>query len=161
MGTVRYACLGPTDFAATVRQILHDPRGWQQWFTFEEVTPPQIRKGRDVLFRLVPQAKMDTKFPEFPNLSVCNMTTKRIYINEYRWRHGSSASQLPLHLYQHYVINHEFGHSQGAQHSNTCVAGGAPVMMQQTLGLQGCSLTTHNPFPKRQDLLSLPHRRLA
>lgn len=68
-----------------------------------------------------------------------------VVINALRWAKGAQAYGKDVGGYREYVINHEFGHSLGFGH-RPCPADGAPapVMLQQTRGLDGCE---RNPWP--------------
>ncbi|GIF78521.1 DUF3152 domain-containing protein [Asanoa siamensis] len=72
----------------------------------------------------------------------------KVIINLDRWNlsvdHFVDA-KIPLSVYRTYVANHETGHELGNSHVR-CPGKGkpAPVMMQQTLFLNGCKA---NPFP--------------
>ena len=60
-------------------------------------------------------------------------------INLDRWNDGIDVWTGPLEEYRHYVVNHEFGHVLGHGHEMCGGAGQvAPVMQQQTKGLDGC-----------------------
>ncbi len=68
-----------------------------------------------------------------------------VVINARRWAYGIEAYGDDPAAYQQYVVNHEMGHALGLGHVGCPGTGeAAPVMLQQTYGLQGC---TPNPWP--------------
>lgn len=108
-------------------------------------------EAADSVVTLTPRAAMDEMFPQFAQqrLSVCNMATREVWINEDRWlRNIPDASKLPLPAYRAYVLQHELGHALGFRHTEPD-SGRVPVMVQQTLGIGAC---LPNPFPTPQEL---------
>lgn len=76
-----------------------------------------------------------------------------VVINQTRWTHASPAWNAQggsLRGYRHMVVNHETGHWLGLGH-RYCPRSGAPapVMQQQSKGLQGCRF---NAFPTGPEL---------
>lgn len=72
-----------------------------------------------------------------------------VVLNAWRWVKGADAYEGNLAGYRRYMINHEFGHALGNGHRECPSARAvAPVMVQQTKGLQGC---TANPWPAVTD----------
>ncbi|NYI77047.1 DUF3152 domain-containing protein [Nocardioides panzhihuensis] len=73
-----------------------------------------------------------------------------VVLNAWRWHFGADSYASKLTAYRRYVVNHETGHALGYPHVG-CPGNGvpAPVMLQQTKGLDGC---TANPWPARVDL---------
>ena len=67
-----------------------------------------------------------------------------VVLNAWRWVNGTRGYTNLLN-YRRYVINHEVGHALGYAHIE-CPGPGtlAPVMLQQSLGLDGCR---PNPWP--------------
>jgi hypothetical protein len=72
-----------------------------------------------------------------------------VVLNAWRWANGANGYERRLPDYRRYVVNHEIGHALGYPHV-TCpgVELPAPVMLQQTIGLDGC---LPNPWPAAVD----------
>ena len=72
---------------------------------------------------------------------------ERAVINLARWETAVPDYDGDIATYRLYVVNHEVGHALGNGHQD-CPGPGqlAPVMQQQTLGLQGCAKNAW-PYP--------------
>ena len=128
-------------FAATVDQVLGDPRSW--------IASGQLRLQRvavsataDFTIYLASPATSERMCAE-GGLATERYTSCRlpgqVIINLARWMEGVPDYGAPLQTYRTYVINHEVGHELGEGHQ-ACPRPGAPapVMQQQTYGLAGC-----------------------
>ena len=134
------------EFADAVAGVLSDPRSW-------------TAGGRHALQR-VDGARTDAGF----TLTLATAATtdalcaplqtegryscfdgERVVLNADRWLDGAQTYGPDLPGYRQYLVNHEVGHALGSGHAG-CPAPGAlaPVMLQQTIGLQGCAA---NPWP--------------
>lgn len=131
----------PDVFAADVDAVLADQRSW-------------IGSGELRVQRIVEAGAADfTIYLATPltseemcaegGLSTEGYTSCRlpgkVIINLARWLEAVPDYGAPLEVYRAYVINHEVGHEFGEGHE-ACPAPGrpAPVMQQQTYGLEGC-----------------------
>jgi hypothetical protein len=75
-----------------------------------------------------------------------------VVINDLRWRKGTPVWP-DVAEYHHYVVNHEVGHWLGMGH-RTCTGSGdlAPVMQQQSIGLNGCVTNTWPTAVEKADV---------
>jgi hypothetical protein len=137
-----------SEFARLTAQTYADPRGWRNaGVAFRRVSGPSD-------FSLV--LAEASWLPRFS--SVCSATWscrsgRYVVINQTRWRYASpswNAAGKRLRDYRHMVVNHETGHWLGHGHLG-CPGPGrlAPVMMQQSKGLDGCR---HHPWPLAGEL---------
>jgi hypothetical protein len=154
--TVRYSVrVKGSVGAATVRQFRTlaqqtyvDARGW---------------RGRGVAFVPVPrggaftlwisQARHLPRFSSGCSAQWSCRVGRNVVINVERWKHASPAwnrAKGSLRSYRHMVVNHETGHWLGRGHVGCSRRGAlAPVMMQQSKGLDGCRF---NPWPTLSEL---------
>jgi hypothetical protein len=136
-------------FAKKVQKILFDRRSWIRSRTFS------LRRveSEPAAFRVTLATRATTDrlcYPLPTNGSYSCWNGSRAVINVWRWRNGAKSYGAHLKGYRRYLINHEVGHGLGHSHRNCPRAGDkAPVMLQQTIGLQGCR---RNPWPKHSEL---------
>lgn len=132
------------ELASIVSAVLTDPRGWQatDGVRFVNVSPAEAAKGAAVDVR-VSLASPDTTdrlcAPLETRGEVSCHNGGRAVLNLRRWLLGVEAYGSDLAAYRTYLVNHEVGHALGHGHV-VCPGAGkdAPVMMQQTYGLDGC-----------------------
>ena len=135
-------------FRRQVAETFADPRGWRS----AGVGFRRVAEGGDFSVVLAEASTV----PSFS--SVCSAqwscrVGRYVIINQLRWRHASPSwnqAHKSLRTYRHMVVNHETGHWLGHGHLGCGGAGRlAPVMMQQSKGLDGCK---HNPWPLASEL---------
>lgn len=133
----------PPTFANRVMAILNDPRGWGP-IDGVSFARTDDAAAADLVLTLASPATTDTLCaPVRTNGYVSCGRTDTVTINAARWAYGAEAFAAAggaLEDYRTYLISHEVGHPLGHPHE-ACPAAGAPapVMLQQTLALQGCA----------------------
>ena len=125
------------EFLDLLQIYLADPDGWESkghTFIYDPKGPVKIRLSSPATIAKTCGVSRD--------LSCAELGGRHLYLNASRWKHGAKASQLPLDSYRQYMVSHEMGHILGHEHVK-CVPGKpAPIMLQQTLGLKGCTPNT-------------------
>jgi len=130
--------------ALDVARSLRDARSWAATRTLEQVDDPAKARIRlvvatpDTVDRLCAQVGLRT-------VGIYSCWNGRFAaLNAWRWDVGAEGFEDIL-TYRRYLVNHEFGHGLGYGHVG-CPSPGAPapVMMQQSKGLAGC---TPNGWP--------------
>lgn len=132
---------GPA-FAAFVMDTLNDSRSWpHDGYSFARTDDDP-----DVTVMLAsPDTSAELCRPLQTNGTLSCRNGGKVVLTYYRWVNGMDEYGEDRNGYRHYLVNHEVGHYVGHGHVG-CPGRGepAPVMMQQTLGLQGCA---PNPWP--------------
>jgi hypothetical protein len=130
-------------FAEAVRGTLADPRSWGSGgrYSFQQVGAAQVAAGQyDFKVSLISPAHMDAYCPGLRTNGYTSCRVgERAVINLARWATAVPHYDGDIASYRNYVVNHEVGHALGNGHQG-CPGPGAlaPVMQQQTLGLDGC-----------------------
>jgi hypothetical protein len=126
-------------FAAVVDATLANPASWAgqgKW------SLQRVAGDADFVIRLATPATVD-KVCSGAGLDTRGYVSCRagtyVMINLDRWTRAVPDYRGDVVLYRSYVINHEVGHQLGYGHQ-ACPGPGAlaPVMQQQTFGLDGC-----------------------
>ncbi|SDE24747.1 Protein of unknown function [Blastococcus fimeti] len=136
-------------FAAAVEATLGDPRSWGNGgrMSFQRVGVAEAAASEyDFRVSLVSPGSMETYCPGVGTggYTSCRYG-ERAVINLARWATAVPDYEGDIATYRLYVVNHEVGHALGNGHEPCPGAGQvAPVMQQQTLGLEGC---TKNAWP--------------
>jgi hypothetical protein len=134
------------DFASVVHTVLIDQRGWQAKddVRFVPVSPAERAGGAhvDILVTLA-SPSLTAKLCAPLNTSVQQVSCwngSRAVLNLTRWMRGASTYGDDLAAYRDYLVSHEVGHGLGHAHVH-CPGEGrpAPVMVQQTKDLEGCT----------------------
>jgi len=133
---------GPA-FARFVLATLNDPRSWGHGGVLTFARTDGTATIRVVLASPDTSAAMCRPLITFGKLSCGSGNTAVLTL--YRWVRAIPGYGNDKTGYRRYVVNHEVGHTLGHGHV-TCPGTGslAPVMMQQTKGLDGCR---PNPWP--------------
>jgi len=135
------------DIVSRVEKTLGDARGWTRGnVRFQRVEDGAgtfvLVAGPDTVDKLCYPLKTEGK------VSCCQ--GNRVVINSERWKLGVPHWTGTIHTYRQMLINHEIGHRIGKSHGFCQGADQkAPVMQQQTYGLQGCKA---NSWPLDSEL---------
>jgi hypothetical protein len=126
------------EFAADVRDILGDARGWTLGGS---VAFQPVASNADLRVILASPSAVEQAHSVCHRNYSCRVGDS-VYINDRNWRNSTRAFRDAggdLSTYREYLINHEVGHFLGFGHYDCPSRGGrAHVMQQQSISLQGC-----------------------
>ncbi|MEU0962545.1 DUF3152 domain-containing protein [Micromonospora aurantiaca] len=129
------------EFAATVDAVLGDPRSWIASGDLRVQRVPEAAAADFTVYLATPvtSERMCAEGGLRTDRYTSCRLPGRVVLNLARWMTAVPDYGAPLEVYRTYVINHEVGHEFGELHE-ACPEPGAPapVMQQQTYGLDGC-----------------------
>lgn len=149
---------GDEGFARMVTQTLANPKSWthnpQFGFRRVDAGKPDFR-----ISLVTPMTTREACGYEIPIETSCYNPSygpsgeSRVVINEARWVRGAVPFQGDIGSYRQYLVNHEVGHAIGYQRHEPCSDSGAlaPVMMEQTFGLDNNAAAMYDPTSIKPD----------
>jgi len=130
-------------FKRQAQETYADARGWRAG----GIAFRRVARGGDFTLVLAAASTLPSFGAECSTSWSCRVG-RFVVINQDRWKFASPAwnrARAGLRDYRHLVVNHETGHWLGHGHRGCSGPGRpAPVMMQQSKGLDGCRF---NPWP--------------
>lgn len=139
----RGAGVDSAEAARIVADTLGDARGWQtdDRVRFRAVGPEAMADGDVDITIVLASPTLTDKLcrPLRTNGQVSCFNLRTVVLNVRRWTEGVPGYGNDLAAYRQYMVNHEIGH--GLYHGHVeCPRKGAlaPIMLQQTKGLDGC-----------------------
>jgi hypothetical protein len=132
--------ISPDVAAQVIAGVLNDQRSWRgsgRW-RFELVSGDSDRAELNA-YIVTPGTTDRLCAPLQTRGEVSCQNGNRVVFNAERWLRGAKSYGSDLINYRRYLVNHEFGHYLGYGHVD-CPGRGklAPIMLQQTKGLEGC-----------------------
>lgn len=137
----------PDQAALLIARVLDDDRSWRGLGSGRFTLVPAGATADVHAYLATPGTTDQLCAPLLTRGKVSCQNGPRVVLNAERWVNGAAAYGADTTGYRRYLVNHEFGHALGRQHVG-CPGPGrlAPVMMQQTKGLDGCR---PNSWPTR------------
>jgi hypothetical protein len=135
-------------FKRQAQETYADARGWRAGgIAFRQVARGGTKQEADFTLVLAAASTLPSFGAGCSTFWSCRVG-RFVVINQDRWKFASPAwnqARAGLRDYRHLVVNHETGHWLGHGHRGCSGPGRpAPVMMQQSKGLDGCRF---NPWP--------------
>jgi hypothetical protein len=128
-------------FAAFTQQTLADPRGWIKGgdVRFQQVGQKDSAQFTVYLATPATSEKMCAQGGIHTQRLISCRVPGKVIINLSLWLNAIPGYGAPVATYQQFTLNHEIGRELG-HGDEACRAPGAlaPVMQEQTLGLDGC-----------------------
>jgi hypothetical protein len=132
--------------ARTIQSVLNDRRSWRRTGKWEFRLVGSADRADVHVYITTPTTTDRLCAPLLTRGEVSCQNGNRVILNAKRWVFGAETyGDDDVVNYRRYLVNHEFGHALGYQHTQ-CGGKGrlAGIMVQQTKGLDGCRA---NPWP--------------